>query len=258
MPTLQSTTAFVTIDCPTALKRGHRSLQGTHQPEAGDVIHLASGMDLLVTARYPHAIHTNSLYVFTLTSPLTSAWHGVVAGFIGEKYLFDSCRMLAPALGNQYLSLQESCRDYVQCWKALSDDERQMYLYGATAAVSGVGAVVSGAAFVADLAVGGFPIVQGLTCLASGALCAHSLGEMSQAAQRGAARARELQGHMQWMTTMLLANGYAPDTVLVGPTVNSYCSVVAAGFERVQAYSRRTIRSISMSTASIPGAALAA
>lgn len=258
MPRLISKTPFVTIDCPTALIRGQRTLRGTVQPQFGDLLQLASGMNVLVAGPYPYGITTGRLHLLRLSTPEAGPWKSILASLFGEDYLLSESFELSPAMGSRYFELQETCRDYVKCWASLTDDERRVFLHGALAAVSGVGAVVSGVAFVADLATGGIPIWQGLACAASGAFCAYNLSEMSQAAQRGARRARELQGHMQWMTAVMLANGFPSDTVIVGPTVSSYCTVVAQGFDGIQQMADRTIRSISMSTGSIPGLALTA
>ncbi|MEB3183399.1 MAG: hypothetical protein VKN15_03305 [Cyanobacteriota bacterium] len=248
----------MTIDCATALIRGRRNLYGVVKPQAGDRLKLASGMSVFFPASTDVTIRLGQLHIFSLTSPLRGAWQSVAASLFGEAYLFVDCLALTPEKSQRYSLLQEACQDYIQCWTSLTDDERQMFLHGTTAAVSGVGAVVSGVAFVADLAAGGLPVFQGLTCVVTGAICGYSLGEMSKAAQRGARRARELQGHMQWMTQLLLATDANPNTVIVGPLVTSYCTVVAQGFDGLQRMGERTLRTLSMSTGSIPGAALSA
>lgn len=211
-------------------------------------------MNVIFPRSCPHSITTNRLHVFRLSSPLSARWQSIVASVIGEHYLFSSCFELSPSMSSQYNALQEACRDYVKCWNSLSDEERRVFLHGALAAVSGVGAVVSRVAFAADLATGGIPIWQGLTCVVSGVFCGSNLSEMSQAAQR----ARELQGHMQWMTQLLLSCDLPPETVIVGPTVASYCTVVDQAFDGIQQMADRTIRTITMSTGSIPGLALKA
>lgn len=256
MPTLTSEAPFVTIDCATALIRGQRTLKGVVRPQAGDRLQLASGMTIFFPSTVEGAITMGRLHIFSLTSPLRGAWQSIAASLFGEAYLFVDCLELTPQSSQRYSLLQDACQDYIQCWASLSDDERQVFLHGTTAAISGVGAVVSGVAFVADLAAGGLPIMQGLTCAVSGAICGYSLSEMSKAAQRGARRARELQGHMQWMSQLLLVNDANPNTVIVGPLVTSYCSVVAQGFDGLQRMGDRTLRALSMSTGSIPGAAL--
>jgi hypothetical protein len=256
MPTITSDAPFVTIDCATALIRGQQTLQGVVRPQEGDRLQLASGMNIFFTATAEVAITLGRLYIFSLTSPLRGAWQSLAASLFGEAYLFVDCLELTPQCSQRYSLLQETCHDYIQCWTSLSDDERQVFLHGTAAAISGVGAVVSGVAFVADLAAGGLPIMQGLTCAVSGAICGYSLNEMSKAAQRGARRARELQGHMQWMSQLLLANDANPNIVIVGPLVSSYCTVVAQGFDGLQKMGDRTLRALSMSTGSIPGAAL--
>ena len=187
---------------------------------------------------------------------LTSSPHRIADHVLGTHHA--EFTKLMP-LDVNVVDIDGVINNYMTCWSRLNEAEKATFLNGVSAAVSGSVCGWQSTAFFLDCITPGGPLIpvfSGLLALASGAMCANSLQNMSSAASAGALEAVKMQRYAADLNRLALQLGCDSSTILWTPKISSYCTLMSTMCVGIEDIANQTVGRIGSLLSDVPGAKL--